>query len=204
MTQEEPTASCPTDIAYVAGTRETESAQLAALLSGAATGDTGAFTEFYRRTSSRVYGMVLRVLRDGGYAEETTQEVFLQAWRSASTFDPAKGSAVSWLLTLAHRRAIDRVRSEQASSDREHVYEVRNYRNEFDNVSEEVWRRFERQAVLDCLGTLTATQRESLTIAYYGGRSYREVAEDLGVAVPTVKSRIRDGLIKLKGCLGVM
>jgi len=196
--------SCPTDMAYVVAARTAETAELGALLEATATGDTGAFSELYKRTSSRVYGMVLRVLRDPGYAEETAQEVFLQIWKQAGTFDTAKGSAIAWMMTLAHRRAIDRVRSEQSSADREHVYETRNYRDEFDQVTEEVWRRFERQAVLDCLNALTPTQRESLTIAYYGGLSYREVADDLGVAVPTVKSRIRDGLIKLRGCLGVM
>lgn len=148
--------------------------------------------------------MVLRVIRDSGFAEETTQEVFLQVWRTADKFDPTKGSAVSWLMVLAQRRAIDRVRTEQSNTDREVTYEVNNHRDEFDQVTEEVWRRIEQQAVLDCLDRLTDAQREAVALAYYGGLSYRETAVSLGVALPTVKSRIRDGLIRLRACLGVI
>ncbi len=107
-------------------------------------------------------------------------------------------------MTLAHRRAVDRVRSEQSHTDREIVYETANRTDEFDEVTEEVTRRAERQAVVDCMQTLTDIQRQSVTLAYYGGRTYREVASELGVAVPTVKTRIRDGLARLRGCLGVM
>ena len=203
MSDDVPGPSCPVDSAVVADGRGTEAAELARLLEAVARGDTQAFAEFYRQTSARVHGMTLRVLRDTGYAEETTQEVYLQVWRGAATFDRTKGSVMAWLLTLAHRRAIDRVRSEQSSTTREVAYEVRNYTDDFDQVSEEVGRRFERAAVLACLETLSASQRQSLSIAYYGGRTYREVAEELGIALPTAKSRIRDGLIKLRGCLGV-
>ena len=196
-------ASCPADIGRVVSTRDAEAAALAELLTRSAGGDQSAFADLYDQTSSRVYGMVLRVLRDPGFAEETTQEVYLQVWKTAPTFDPTKGSALSWLMTLAHRRAVDRVRSEQSNSDREVVYETRNHVDEFDQVTEEVWRRFEQQAVLDCLDSLTDTQRESVALAYYGGHTYREVASRLGAAVPTVKSRIRDGLTRLRGCLGV-
>ena len=197
-------AACPADVGRVVSARDAEATNLAQLLSGAAHGRQDSFAELYDQTSSRVYGMVLRVLRDPGFAEETTQEVYLQVWRTASSFDPTKGSALSWLMTLAHRRAVDRVRSEQSNSDREIVYETRNHTGEFDQVTEEVWRRFEQQAVLDCLDSLTDTQRESVALAYYGGNTYREVAAHLGAAVPTVKSRIRDGLTRLRGCLGVM
>ena len=195
--------SCPAEAVVVARQRESEAVELAGLLEASAAGDTRAFAEFYNRTSARVYGMAVRVLRDSGYAEETAQEVYLQAWRGAATFDPAKGSAMSWMLTLAHRRAIDRVRSEQSGTARELTYEVRNYSDGFDEVSEEVGKRFEYAAVSNCLDTLTETQRRSVWIAYYGGRTYREVADELGVPLPTAKSRIRDGLIKLRECLGV-
>ena len=194
----------PTDLSSAVSDRRAEAQELADLLTRSAASDQAAFADLYDRTSSRVYGMVVRVLRDPGYAEETTQEVYLQVWRNAGTFDQHKGSALSWLMTLAHRRAVDRVRSEQSSTDRSQVYESRNHVAEFDQVSEDVWRRFERQAVLDCMDSLTDNQRESVALAYYGGRTYREVAEDLAVAVPTIKSRIRDGLARLKGCLGVM
>ncbi|MCJ0905111.1 sigma-70 family RNA polymerase sigma factor [Rhodococcus sp. ARC_M6] len=195
--------SCPTENSAARTARVTESRELALILEQVARGDQSAFAEFYDRTSSRVYGMVLRVLRDPGFSEEAVQEVYLQAWSAAEQFDPARGSALAWLLTLAHRRAVDRVRSEQSSSDRQALYDTTNTTPEFDVVSEEVTRRDEHRAITACLDTLTPTQRESVTLAYYGGRTYREVAEDLGVAIPTIKSRIRDGLIRLRGCLGV-
>lgn len=183
--------------------RHTENVTLTTLLTRIAGGDRDAFSDFYERTSSRVYGMVLRVLRDPGYSEETTQEVYLQVWNSAAKFDPALGSPLSWLMTLAHRRAIDRVRSEQSGADREAAYGASGWYGPFDTVAEEVDRRGDRTEVVDCLGTLTEVQQKTVVLAYYGGLTYREVAEKLAVALPTVKTRIRDGLIRLKQCLGV-
>src|SRR5690349_12236038 len=133
--------ACPTDNSAARTARIAESRELAVILANVAGGDQSAFAEFYDRTSSRVYGMVLRVLRDPGFSEEAVQEVYLQAWKSADSFDPAKGSALSWLLTLAHRRAVDRVRSEQSSSDRQALYDTTNATPEFDVVSDEVTRR---------------------------------------------------------------
>jgi RNA polymerase sigma-70 factor (ECF subfamily) len=183
--------------------RSRESDLLTALLPGIAGGDRAAFADLYDRTSARVYGLVLRVVRDPGYAEEVTQEVYLQVWRGARDFDPNRGTVLAWLLTLAHRRAVDRVRAEQAATDRNDRYESRNLAAAFDTVAEEVSRRDERRSVRNCLDTLTETQRESVALAYYEGRTYPEVAARLGVALPTVKSRIRDGLIRLRRCLEV-
>ena len=98
------------------------SPDLDALLRRVAHHDSEAFAALYDATRSRVYGMVSRVLRDRGYSEETTQDVYLQVWRTAESYDPASGSALAWLLTLAHRRAVDRVRSEQAASRRDSRY----------------------------------------------------------------------------------
>ncbi|MFD3748082.1 sigma-70 family RNA polymerase sigma factor [Nocardia sp. NPDC058633] len=183
--------------------RAAEGVELAALLQRCSLSDQQAFAELYDRTSARVFGLVLRVLHDPGYAEETTQEVYLQIWRTATSFDPAKGSAVTWLMTLAHRRAVDRVRAEQAHTQREVAYGIRVLGHEFDEVTEEVERRLEQQAVQRGLSTLTETQREAISLAYYGGRTYAEVAQYLGIGLPTVKSRIRDGLTRLKKSLGV-
>ena len=183
--------------------RVTESLELAALLRRCGQDDQIAFAELYDRTSSRVFGLVLRVLQDPGYAEETTQEVYLQIWRTAANFDPTRGSAMTWLMTLAHRRAVDRVRAEQAHTLREAAYGARAGDDEFDEVVEEVERRAEQRAVLAGLADLTETQREAISLAYYGGRTYAEVAAHLGVGLPTVKSRIRDGLTRLKKSLGV-
>ncbi|WP_082177318.1 ECF RNA polymerase sigma factor SigK [Arthrobacter sp. RIT-PI-e] len=165
--------------------------------------DRGAFASLYEQTSRRVYGLARRVLIDPELSEDATQEVFLQVWRTADRFDPALGSPMAWLMTLAHRRAVDKVRSEQSATDREARYGAASQSIDHDDVVDTVTQRLEAENVVECLTTLTATQQESVRLAYYGGLTYREVAEKLGVAVPTIKSRIRDGLLRLKTCLGV-
>lgn len=129
--------------------------------------------------------------------------VYLQTWRTASSYDPARGSAVTWLMTLAHRRAVDRVRAEQAHTQREIAYGARVLGHEYDEVIEEVERKLDHQAVVVGLRTLTETQREAISLAYYDGRTYAEVARHLDIGLPTVKSRIRDGLLRLKKSMGV-
>ena len=176
---------------------------LEALLDRVAAEDSAAFAQFYDLTRARAYGMVLRVLRDPGYSEETLQGVYLQVWRTAPGFDRTQGSALAWLITLAHRRAVDRVRAEQSGAERESRYGALTTPTEFDSVSDEALRRDDTRQVLDCLGTLTDLQRQSVELAYYGGLTYREVSERLASTLPTIKSRIRDGLIRLKNCLGV-
>jgi RNA polymerase sigma-70 factor, ECF subfamily len=178
--------------------------RLSELLERTAGGDQAAFAEFYQLTSRRVYGMARRVLIDAELSEDTTQEVYLQVWQGAAKFDSAAGSPLAWLMTIAHRRAVDRVRSAQSSLDREAKYGALSQDIDHDSVSDEVDSRLEAEAVVRCLATLTETQQESVRLAYYGGLTYREVAERLSAAVPTIKSRIRDGLIRLKTCLGVI
>ena len=129
------------------------------------------------------------------------QEVLLEVWRTAARFDPSLGSATAWITTLAHRRAVDRVRSEQRAAARE--LRAATASIDYDEVSEVALTTLEQERVRRCLGSLTDLQRESVTLAYYGGYSYREVAQLLGVAVGTVKTRMRDGLIRLRDCLGV-
>lgn len=182
--------------------RTSEPKRLAALLHRIGESDRAAFAELYDACADRVYGMVLKVLRDPGYSEETTQETFLQIWRTAGSYDPQRGSPLSWMMTLAHRRAIDRVRSAQSGSDRESQYGSRSHSTAYDEVLESVTQRLETEAVVRCLDQLTDLQRETIYLAYYGGLTYREIADRLGVGVPTVKSRMRDGLIRLKKCLG--
>ena len=178
-------------------------ADLFELLARIAQQDQSAFAEFYAQTSRRVYGLARRVLIDPELSQDTTQEVYLQVWNMADRFNPDAGSPMAWLMTLAHRRAVDRVRSEQSSTDREARYGAAMQVKDHDDVVDTVTQRLEAEAVVKCLETLTETQQESVRLAYYGGLTYREVAEKLGVAVPTIKSRIRDGLIRLKTCLGV-
>lgn len=155
----------------------------------------------YEQVASRVYGLALRVVRDPAQAEEVAQEALVEVWRTAARYDQSKGSAASWLYTIARRRAVDRVRSEQAATDRirrSAVAEV-----PFDAVVEEATARVERVQVRRCLKGLTELQREAIMLAYYGGYTYREVAEMLDTALPTIKTRMRDGLIRLRDCLGV-
>jgi RNA polymerase sigma-70 factor (ECF subfamily) len=176
---------------------------LDALLRRVAHRDSAAFADLYDATRSRVYGMVCRVLRDRGYSEETTQDVYLQVWRTAESYDPASGSALAWLLTLAHRRAVDRVRAEQAASQRDSRYGAATVERDTDNVTDAVISGEERRRVTACLEGLPDTQRECIELAYYQGMTYVQVSERLSANLATVKSRMRDGLRGLRNCLGV-
>jgi RNA polymerase sigma-70 factor (ECF subfamily) len=173
------------------------------ILRSVALGDEDAFEQLYRRVAGQVLGVVQRVLRDPAQSEEVAQEVLVEVWRTASRFDAGRGSALTWVLTMAHRRAVDRVRSAQAASDREDRVARRDQQRPFDDVAEQVTDRLEHEAVRRCLGGLTDLQRESVQLAYYGGNTYREVAELLGAPLGTIKTRLRDGLIRLRDCLGV-
>ncbi|MBT2226541.1 ECF RNA polymerase sigma factor SigK [Nonomuraea sp. NEAU-A123] len=173
------------------------------LLEATARGDRAAFERLYEAVAPRVFGLVLRVLRDRAQSEEVAQEVLVEVWRNAARFQSGRGSGLAWVLTIAHRRAIDRVRSSQASMDREERAARMEVYRPFDEVVESVEGRLERERLRRCLQGLTALQRESVTIAYYGGYSYREVAELVKVPLATVKTRMRDGLIRLRDCLGV-
>lgn len=173
----------------------------AELLARVARGDQKAFESVYDRFSGPVYGLVRKVLRDPAQSEEVAQEVLLEVWRTASRFDPVRGSAAAWILTIAHRRAIDRVRSETAAVAREQKLTVGPVAA--DDVAELVETELDRQRVRRCLGALTPLQAESVKLAYYGGYSYPEVAGLLGVPLGTIKTRIRDGLIRLRDCMEV-
>lgn len=165
-------------------------------------GDQRAFEDLYALVSGPVYGLVRRVVRDPAQSEEVAQEVLLETWRSAARYDPGRGSALSWILTLAHRRAVDRVRSARAAGEREQREAVRAGEPAFDQVAEEVEAGMEREWVRRCLRRLTDLQRQSVTLAYYDGYTYREVAERLSLPLGTVKTRMRDGLTRLRECLG--
>jgi RNA polymerase sigma-70 factor, ECF subfamily len=168
-----------------------------------ALGDREAFDRVYDALAAPVFGIARRVLRDPAQAEEVAQEVLIEVWRTASRFDPERGSAQAWVLTIAHRRAVDRVRSEQAAQEREAKVASRSGVTAYDEVLEAVETRLDQQRVRRCLEALTELQRESVTLAYYGGYTYPQVAKLLGVPLGTVKTRMRDGLCRLRDCLGV-
>jgi len=171
------------------------------LMSQVADGDQDAFAALYDAVAPRVYGLIRRVVRDAALAEEVAQEALVEVWRNASRFDRARGSATGWIFTIAHRRAVDRVRAEQAATERER--RTARASVPFDDVVEEVTARLEQHAVRRCLDALTRVQREAILLAYYRGLTYPEVADRLGAPLPTIKTRMRDGLIRLRDCLGV-
>jgi RNA polymerase sigma-70 factor, ECF subfamily len=179
----------------------TVTSDLDALLRRVAQRDADAFAAFYDSTRARVYGLITRVLRDRGYSEETTQEVYLQVWRSADSYDATSGSALAWLMTLAHRRAVDRVRAEQAASQRDSRYGAANVEPAADHVSDTVILRDERRQVAECLDGLTDVQRQCIELAYYDGLTYVQVSKRLSANLATIKSRMRDALRGLRNCL---
>ncbi|MFF7338442.1 sigma-70 family RNA polymerase sigma factor [Streptomyces sp. NPDC008163] len=187
---------------YISGTASA-GPDLQELMGRVARGDQDAFAQVYDAVSGPVLGLVRGVLRDPAQSEEVAQEVLVEVWRTASRFQAARGSAMNWVLTLAHRRAVDRVRSAQASAAREHKAALLERTPAFDEVTEQVETRLEREQVRRCMRTLSELQRESVTLAYYRGLTYREVAELLAVPLGTIKTRLRDGLIRMRDCLGV-
>jgi RNA polymerase sigma-70 factor, ECF subfamily len=170
------------------------------LLPRVAAGELAAFGELYDALAPAVYGLARRVVRDPGAAEDVTQEVFTEAWRQAARYDPARGSARGWLLTITHRRAVDAVRSLQAARSREERV-TREAPTLVPDVDGQVIEAEERSAVHRCLEALTPLQRESVVLAFYQGYTYPQVATLLGRPLPTIKTRMRDGLIRLRDCL---
>jgi RNA polymerase sigma-70 factor (ECF subfamily) len=176
---------------------------LSELLRAAARGDERAFAELYDATSRRLYGLVVRVVRDPAQAEEVAQESFLEIWRTAARFDPARGSAIAWMLTIVHRKAVDRVRSAEASSRRDTTYHSQNQPVAHDATAEAAQASLEARRVRGALAALTEVQREAVELAYFGGYTHTEVATMLDLPVGTAKTRIRDGLIRLRDTMGV-
>ncbi|MER7915735.1 MULTISPECIES: sigma-70 family RNA polymerase sigma factor [unclassified Streptomyces] len=173
------------------------------LLHEVALGDHEAFAAVYDIVAGSVLGVARAVLRDQAQSEEVAQDVLVEVWRTAPRFQPERGSAINWILTLAHRRAVDRVRSVEAAAARDTKVALLEHQPAYDEVTEQVESRLEQEQVRRCLRTLTELQRQSVTLAYYRGLTYREVAEALALPLGTVKTRLRDGLIRLRDCLGV-
>ncbi len=143
------------------------------------------------------------MVRDPAQAEEVTQEAFLETWRTASRFDPDRGSALSWLMTLCHRKAVDRVRSAESSTRRDTTYHQQNQTIDHDVTADAAQAAMEARRVRRALDSLTPVQREAIELAYFGGYTHTEVAGILNLPVGTAKTRIRDGLIRLRDTMGV-
>jgi RNA polymerase sigma-70 factor, ECF subfamily len=178
-------------------------ARLASLLRQSSWGDEGAFSQLYDAVAPRLYGMVVRVLRDPAQSEEVTQEVFLEIWRQSARFDPDRGSALGWMMTIAHRKAVDRVRSAAAAGRRDHGYHEANQDVDYDSTAEAAQASLEAERVRKALQTLTPAQRGALELAFFGGYTHTEVAAMLDLPLGTAKTRIRDGLIRLRDTLGL-
>lgn len=166
-------------------------------------GDQRAFAELYDALSSRAFGLILRVLVNRSQSEEVLQEVFLEIWQSASKFAPNKGQGRTWVMTIAHRRAVDRVRASQSSADRDVRAGFRDIGVAHDSVSETVELGIESEKIHHALAALPEAQREALVLAYYGGYSQNEVAVLVGAPLGTIKTRMRDGLSRLRTAMGV-
>lgn len=176
---------------------------IAALLVRIANGDQSAFAELYDSLSARVFGLILRVLVNRSQSEEVLQEVFLEIWQSAARFAPNRGQGRSWVMTIAHRRAVDRVRASQSSADRDVRAGLRDIGVAHDSVAEQVELGIDGEKVVEALTGLPEAQREALVLAYYGGYSQNEISVLVGAPLGTIKTRMRDGLSRLRAAMGV-
>jgi RNA polymerase sigma-70 factor (ECF subfamily) len=185
------------------GTEQTSAPTTEELMLRIAAGNESAFEELYDRLSPQVFGLVRRILKDQAQSEEVTQEVFVEAWQQAARYDSVRGKAITWLLTLAHRRAVDRVRASQASKDRDLRQGIKEFQVSYDDVEETAIAHDESRRVIQALERLSETQRDAIQLAYFGGYTHIEVAELLKIPVGTAKTRIRDGMNKLRDLMGV-
>jgi len=185
-----------------AARRQGDQTQADHLLLAVAGGDRPAFETFYDLVAPSVYGLVLSIVRIPARAQEIAQEVFLEAWANAARFDPERGSAKAWILTISRRRAVDHVRATQTTAEREALVAAREPRD-YDTVVSAVETRLEHQQVRRCLHGLTQLQRQAVVLSFYEGYTQQEVSKLLSVPLGTIKSRLRDGLIRLRDCLGM-
>jgi RNA polymerase sigma-70 factor, ECF subfamily len=188
-------------LAHPAVGQQASAARLAELVALSAYGHEEAFAELYDLTAARIHGVALRVLRSADHAAEVTQEVFVEIWRQAARYSSEKGSVMAWMTTMAHRRAVDRVRSVSSEAARDERYAAATTDRAVDYVWAGVEQRLDVERVRKGMASLTAIQREAIMLTYFGGYSQSQVAQLLNLPLGTVKTRIRDGLIGLRAAL---
>lgn len=179
-----------------------DSTALAGLLTQVASGDEQAFGDLYDRVAPRLHGLVRRIVIDAAASDEVTQEVFVDIWRSSAAYHPDQGTALAWMFTIAHRRAVDRVRSAAASRQRDAAYSAGQHTAEYDVTAETVDQRLSADRLHRAIERISPLQRDAVRLAYLEGISQTQVAERLGIPLGTAKSRIRDGLLRLRAELG--
>lgn len=169
-----------------------------ALVALVARSSDAALGELYDRHGRTAYGLALRVVRDAALAEDVVQEAFLGVWRSAARFVPERAKASTWIMTFVHRRAVDVVRREERRRGEplDHVQQPAT-----GSTEEVAWLRFERERVQGALAQLPDQQREAIELAYYGGFTQAQLAERLGQPLGTIKSRVFNGLGRLRELL---
>ncbi|WP_084622099.1 sigma-70 family RNA polymerase sigma factor [Demequina oxidasica] len=173
---------------------------LAPLLTATGRGSAVAYEQLYNEVAGAVYGVALRVVRDAQMAEDIAQEALIEVWRHAARYRADAGSARSWILTIAQRRAVDRVRSEQSHTDRvlKHAPRDEVTPAEQDKVVDTMFAEWQAARVRAGMEFLTDRQREALELTYFKGYTHREVSQALDIPLGTAKARVRDGLIKLR------
>jgi RNA polymerase sigma-70 factor (ECF subfamily) len=169
-----------------------------ALLAGLATGDRTAAAGFVRRFQSRVYGLAVTILGDPTAAEDVAQDTFVRAWRHASTYDARRGAVATWLLTIARNLAVDRARLARSRPVDPDLIASQLERQASPGRIDETAQVAERHRLRELLLALPPEQRRTLVLATYFGRTAKEISELDGTPVGTVKTRIRDGLLKLR------
>jgi len=171
-------------------------------MTSCAAGNQEAFAELYDLTVRRVYGTVLRVLHSPEHAEEVTQEVYVEVWNQADLYAPGKGGVITWITTMAHRRAIDRVRSVSSEVARDERYAYTGQERESDEVWDSVAQQHDVERVRRAIATLTPIQQQAVQLAYFDGLTQSQISTTLSLPLGTVKTRIRDGLRRLADVLG--